>query len=127
MGGVTFCLANTIDDGLKAINNGDYQKAAVVFQKACDDGVASGCFNIGLMYHKGLGVNQNYQKALNLYKKACDNGEAGGCYNAGFIYGKGLGVIQNITKAKKFLDKACDLGYQPGCEAYFFSIIRKNF
>ena len=32
-------------------------------QKACDDGNANGCFNLGLLYANGQGVKQDYKKS----------------------------------------------------------------
>ena len=52
--------------GNEAYNKGDYQKAAQLYQKACDSGVAEGCSNLGDLYADGQGVNQDYQKAAQL-------------------------------------------------------------
>ena len=48
-------------------------------KEACDAGVASGCFSLGLMYYSGQGVKQDSHKAKELFGKACDDGHAGGC------------------------------------------------
>uniref|UniRef100_UPI0026F2B4C3 tetratricopeptide repeat protein n=1 Tax=Campylobacter showae TaxID=204 RepID=UPI0026F2B4C3 len=64
--------------GAEAYNQGDYQKAAQLYQKACDGGELRGCNNLGTLYVKGQGVNQDYQKAAQLYQKACDGGDAKG-------------------------------------------------
>ena len=62
--------------GYEAYNKGDYQKAAELWQKACDSGEAWGCAILGVLYQNGQGVKQNYQKAAQLYQKACDSGDA---------------------------------------------------
>ena len=87
-------------------------------QKACDDGNAISCFNLGLLYDEGRGVRQDYKKASELYSKACDMGYAGGCYNLGFLYNNGQGVRQDKRTAKEYFGKACDLGDQGGCNNY---------
>ena len=69
--------------GDEAYEKGDYQKAAQLYQKACDGGDAGGCYNLGVLYADGQGVNQDYQKAAQLYQKTCDSGNAEGCYNLG--------------------------------------------
>ena len=104
--------------GDEAYEKGDYQKAAQLYQKACDGGDAGGCYNLGVLYHNGQGVNQDYQKAAQLYQKACDGGDAGGCYNLGVLYHNGQGVRQNFSTAKQYFGKACDLGLQLGCDNY---------
>ena len=67
--------------GKEAYDKSDYQKAAQLYQKACDSGDALGCYNLGVSYEDGQGVNQDYQKAVQLYQKACDSGIAEGCSN----------------------------------------------
>jgi len=52
-----------------------------LFQKACDDGIAKGCNNLGVMYYNGQGVKQDFAKAKELYGKACDMGLQIGCDN----------------------------------------------
>ena len=104
--------------GNEAYEKGDYQKAAQLYQKTCDSGIAEGCYNLGVLYADGQGVNQDYQKAAQLYQKACDGGDAEGCYNLGLLYGNGQGVRQNFSTAKQYYGKACDLGLQLGCDNY---------
>ena len=83
------------ESGKEAYDKGDYQKAAELYQKACDSGVAGGCYNLGLLYDEGQGVNQDYQKAAQLFQKACDGGGALGCSNLGVLYVNGQGVNQD--------------------------------
>ncbi|WP_035142589.1 tetratricopeptide repeat protein, partial [Campylobacter concisus] len=65
--------------GYEAYDKGDYQKAAQLYQKACDGGEAEGCLGLGVLYKDGQGVKQNYQKAAQLSQKACNSGVAEGC------------------------------------------------
>ena len=104
--------------GVEAYDRGDYQKAAQLWQKACDEGNALGCNNLGFLYENSQGVRQDYQKAAQFYQKACDGGNAGGCGMLGFLYKYGKGVRQNFSTAKEYYGKACDLGLQPGCDDY---------
>ena len=61
---------NTKQDEKKLYNEG--KEVPTNSQKACllDDAVA--CFNAGLMYGKGEGVEKDYVKAVEFYKKAYD-------------------------------------------------------
>ena len=104
--------------GAEAYNKGDYQKAAQLWQKDCDEGNGFGCSMLGALYYDGQGVKQSYQKAAQLYQKACDSGEAGGCLGLGYLYQNGQGVRQNFSTAKQYYGKACDLGLQLGCDSY---------
>ena len=71
--------ADNFGEGLKAFEQQDYQKARKFYEKACNGGDASGCFNLGELYRTGEGVPQDFSKAKELYKKACDEGLEVGC------------------------------------------------
>ena len=67
--------------GNEAYYKGDYQKAAQLYQKACDGGEAFGCAILGTSYKNGQGVRQNFSTAKQYYGKACDLGLQLGCDN----------------------------------------------
>ena len=46
------------EQGEAFYNNKEYDKAAELFKKACDDGNICGCNNLGAMYEKGNGVKK---------------------------------------------------------------------
>ncbi|MFC2750707.1 MAG: hypothetical protein ACFN38_06265 [Campylobacter sp.] len=52
--------------GVEAYNQGDYQKAAQLYQKACDTGEAGGCNNLGVLYRNGQGVKQIFPLQNNI-------------------------------------------------------------
>ena len=68
----------TTELGKEAYNKGDYQKAAQLYQKACDSGEAKGCFNLGGLYDED---GQSFSTAKQYYGKACDLGLQLGCDN----------------------------------------------
>ena len=78
--------AGLVDDGFKAYEQGNYTKAVKLFRKACDSGVALGCYTLGLMYDAGQGVKQNYSTAAKFFRKACESGIAEACNNLGEMY-----------------------------------------
>jgi TPR repeat protein len=51
----------------------------VLFEQACDGGVASGCHNLGVAYQRGLGVTNNELKAWELFARACAAGASKDC------------------------------------------------
>jgi hypothetical protein len=58
-------------------------------QKACTDGEARGCFDLGLRYEDGSGVPKDERHAAALYEQACTGGEARGCRGLGLLYVEG--------------------------------------
>lgn len=84
-------------------------------QKACNDGMAVACQNLGDLYYKGKKVKQDYLEAANYYAKACDGGYVGGCSTLAFMYEEAQGVKLDYAKAVKLYAKAC-AGYNfKGC------------
>lgn len=80
-GGYFFSLPATADatkqqfeQGLTAIENGDYQTAFKLWKPLAEDNDMSAQFNLGMMYEKGDGVGQDYFEALKWYKKAAEQG-----------------------------------------------------
>ena len=82
----SFDAKKAYEQGEAFYNNKEYDEAAELFKKACDGGNMHGCFNLGLMYAFGSGVEKNEQKAAELLKKACDGGETNGCRGLDVIY-----------------------------------------
>src|SRR5258707_3940541 len=44
--------------------------------QACNGGDAEGCFNLGLLYRRGMGVAKDERRAATLYEQACKGGLA---------------------------------------------------
>lgn len=109
-------LGNAFDDGVAAIKKKQFDKAAVLFNKACKGGYPEGCFYLGAMYSSGAGVEQNNMKAFDLYTKACDGGYATACNNLGGIFDIGRGINQDKVQAVNFYTKACYLEDALGCK-----------
>ena len=114
----SFDVKKAYEQGEVFYNNKEYDKAAELLKKACDGGNMRGCFNLGVMYDNGNGVEKNEQKAVELYKKACDGGDMNGCGSLGAMYEKGDGVRQDKRLAKEYVGKACDLGDEEACKEY---------
>lgn len=68
--------------------------------------------NLGVMYEKGNGIEQNWQKAAEIYKMAAEKGDGKAQYNIGWCYYHGKGVNKNKVEAKKWLHKASDQGHE---------------
>lgn len=111
-----------------------YEEARELYEKACNNGDASSCHNLGVLYHSGAGIRQDGVKATTIYRKACDMGymdscsslinlyekacaddDAGACYGLGDLYSSGNGVKQNKKKASQLYEKACAAGLAGSC------------
>ena len=113
---ITLALMVANGDGVtKDEARGDalIQKAADLYQNACDGGNTSACTNVGDMWRN---YSDNDAKAVPLYRKACDGGDPAGCGKLGDMYADALGVPEDYTQALVFYGKACDGGYVSACD-----------
>ena len=63
----------------------DKPRARALFTDLCTKKNALGCFNLGLIFAKGLDGPQDLPQALTFLQQACDGGNAKGCEIAGQI------------------------------------------
>ncbi|MEN6587019.1 MAG: tetratricopeptide repeat protein [Sulfuricella sp.] len=96
--------AGQFEDGLAAMERGDYIKAATLFQPLATAGNALAQYNLGLMYEKGRGVPQDYAGAVSLYQLAAAQGNAEAQRNLGVMYRDGLGVQKDPVRAHMWLN-----------------------
>ena len=74
VGSSSLSFANGYNDGFLAAESGDYSSAAQQWEPLAKSGHAVAQFNMALLYHSGLGVEQDELKAVSWYHKAADNG-----------------------------------------------------
>jgi TPR repeat protein len=67
--------------------------------------------NIGVLYERGNGVDQNYSKAAEWFARAAENGQELGYYNLGILYYRGSGLNTDYKKAYDCFIKIADKGY----------------
>ena len=85
-------------------------------KRLCTEENMVGCFNLGIMYMKGIrGADKDEDKALEYFSKACNGGDIDGCLNAGKYIEEGKDLKQDLFKAVEFYTKACDGGEAYGC------------
>ena len=104
--------------------SGEYKKAKLIFEKACDNNIAKGCYHLGNLYFNGYGVKKNYKKAMKLYQKACNEKYVVGCCKLGNMYMYGYGINKNYIKARELFLKSCNAKYSRGC--YKLAILYLN-
>ncbi|MDO8605148.1 MAG: caspase family protein [Phaeospirillum sp.] len=88
----------------------DEEKAARLFRKAAESGLAHAQHNLGVMYENGRGVPQDYAEAVKWYRKAADQGYATAQFNLGGMSYNGQGVPQDYAEAVRCYRKAADQG-----------------
>ena len=81
-----------------------------VIQKTCNDGDATACQLLGVLYATGEEVKQNMAKSIKYFEKSCDGDDGGGCTQLGALYYTGNGVKKNVLKSYEYLMKATKLG-----------------
>ena len=137
-----FALGQYYANGQKGYTKNN-TKSKYFFEKACDLNYGVGCYNLGLVYLNGLGVNKNKSSAKTYFDKACSlgrqeacdeisnnyssgsnisheeycsQGKGEYCFSLGWSYANGKnGYTKDYSKAIDFYRKACDLDYGPAC------------
>ncbi len=146
-------LESCVDLGI-AITDTDKDGAKNLYKKACEGGVARGCYYQGLVeYNHGykkeakqlyklacdgewmLGCTKlgniieddgGKEEAKALYKQSCDRDEMIGCNNIGFLEYRN----NNIIASQFYYKRACSLGWLDGCSGLGLlggETILKNF
>jgi TPR repeat protein len=57
----------------------DEVRAVALFKQGCANDAEPGCFDLGLMYEKGVGAPVDRTKAVELYRKSCKAEDPWGC------------------------------------------------
>lgn len=92
-------------DGFIAQESGDYKTALQVMGPLADKGHAHAQFNVGLMYHSGLGVKRDEQRAVQWYHKAAENGYKQAQEYLAVGYGEGWFGLPKDPKRAQYWEK----------------------
>lgn len=99
-------------------------RAIAWFEEAAANGVANAKYNLGVMYHQGMGVPQSLEKALELYDEAAALGHPEAQYNLGIANIEGIGVDYDPHKAAQYFENAARNGVVEA--AYNLGLIYEN-
>lgn len=102
----------------------DYSKAAFWFEQSAKQGIANSGYNLGVLYHQGLGVDQNTEKAIDWYKKAAELDHPEAQYNLGIAYIEGIGVKYDPNMAAYYFERAASQKIMEA--AYNLGLIHEN-
>ncbi len=102
----------------------DMKRAALWFKEAAQNGISNAKYNLGVLYHQGLGVKQDVAKAITLYNEAANLGHPEAAYNLGIANIEGIGVPYNPVRAADFFEYASNKGVVEA--AYNLGLIYEN-
>jgi TPR repeat protein len=88
------------------------------YKAGCNDENISKCLDLGYMYEKGQGVEENKREAFLLYEKSCKAKNYLGCSNLGYMYENAYGIEQNTSKALELYQASCENNNTLGCLNY---------
>ncbi len=116
-------LAAIYTAGLKGINQ-DFERAAIWFREASDSGIGNARYNLGVLYHQGLGKKRDLTRALYWYREAAKLGHAEAQYNLGIAHIEGIGTEYNPQLAAAYFERAANNGIMEA--AYNLGLIYDN-
>ena len=113
---ILFSIANsvyaeTVNDAIEAMNQGDGERAVAIFKKLSHEGNLDAKSYLGILYYKGQYVPQDVEKAVNIFEETAAKGNRIGQYNLAGLYLTGKGVEKDFSKAEVLLNKSAAQGY----------------
>lgn len=102
----------------------NFEKAAAWFREAADQGIANASYNLGVLYHQGLGVERDLDRALYWYREAAKLGHPEAQYNLGIAYIEGIGTTYDANIAAAFFESSANQGVVEA--AYNLGLIHEN-
>lgn len=102
----------------------NFEKAAAWFREAAVHGIANARYNLGVLYHQGLGVKKNLNTAMEWYRAAAALGHPEAQYNLGIASIEGIGAPYDPQKAATYFRNAADAGILEA--AYNLGLIYEN-
>lgn len=102
----------------------NFEKAAFWFREAADHKIANASYNLGVLYHQGLGVERDLDRALYWYREAAKLGHPEAQYNLGISHIEGIGTNYDAPLAAAFFEAAANQGIVEA--AYNLGLIYEN-
>lgn len=96
--------------GLDAAAAQQWREALKEFRPLAEKGDANAEVNLGNLYMRGLGVEQDYARAYHWYDKAARQGNVAGQAKLGLMHYYGLGVMEDHAAAAEWFLKAAEQG-----------------
>jgi TPR repeat protein len=126
--GMIFCtglaVAGPYEDAMQSYYAADYTKAFPLLESQAKKANAEAEFQLGIMYSRGQGVEQDSKKAFEWWSKAASRGHAQAQEALAESYAWGVGVKQDWPKAVQWAKKSADKGNSNG--QYLMGVWHEN-
>lgn len=109
--GSTTAQASPNEAASRAFNLGDYQTARQLWEQQAAANDPEAINNLGILYQKGIGVEQDVEKAQSLYLRAANLGFTNAQVNLGNLYFNSEGVDENLKEAARWYTAAARGGH----------------
>ena len=110
---VTSLKAADFSTGSQAYNRGDYHGALAHWRSLADQGDRRAQYNLGVMYERGHGVEQDSQQASLLWQQAATSGLVWAQHNLGLALVSNVANNPNYDAGIRWLIKASDQEFAP--------------
>jgi len=97
-------------DGVTAFRAGSYQTAYTEWFPIAGSGDASAQYNLGVLFHYGLGVAKDFAAAAKWYRLAASQSHPTAQAKLGYLLARGFGVEKNFTKSARWFREAAEQG-----------------
>jgi len=98
----------TLEDGIRAANEGEFAVALKEFQYLADKGFAPGIYELAKLYEGGYGVTRDYRKAAALYQQGVKKNHPDSMFALAVLYDEGKGVKLDHQMAVTLFEKAAN-------------------
>jgi TPR repeat protein len=112
LSGSSIAFGDAFQDGVDAVEKGDYNTAYIIFLPLAERGDARAQCNLGVMYDNGLGVPKDYKEASKWFRLAAEQGDPYAQHNLGGMYDQGQGVVQDHVLAYMWFTLSGSQGIQ---------------
>ena len=84
----------------------DHNRAFLWFTEAAHQNVPNAAYNLGVLYHQGIGTPQDMNAAIQWYRHAAGLGHPEAQYNLAMAYIEGVGVAYDPQMAAQYFENA---------------------
>lgn len=103
-------IAGSLSDAERVYDEGDFAKAAELYQVLAERGNAAAQTQLGFLYEYGKGVPQDFKEAAKWYKPAAEQSNAIAQYNLAGLYANGKIGHKDLKAALSWFEKAASAG-----------------
>ena len=106
LAGAGLAHAQDFQDGVAAARRGDFELAMQQWRPLAESGDAASQYNLGMLYARGDGVDEDLAEAARWFQKAAEQGQVDAQARLGGMYARGLGVELDYEQAVRWLTRA---------------------